>query len=50
MHVVGEEGPVVRVVREVLMDENGLELALAGRVTFLSVGKGLDTWLHREGC
>lgn len=36
MHVVGEEGPVVRVVREVLIDENGLEIAFAaGRVTFL---------------
>lgn len=23
MHAVGEEGPVVRVVRAVLMDENG---------------------------
>lgn len=35
MHAVGEEGPVVRVVREVLMDENRLEIAFAGRVTFL---------------
>lgn len=37
---IGGEGPVVRTVRG-LMGEIGLELAFVGRVTFMSVDKGL---------
>lgn len=33
--MVGERGPVVRVVREGLMVENKFELAFPGRITFL---------------
>lgn len=49
-YIMGEEGPVVKVVGEGLMDENRFELVFVGRITFMQVNKKGGMWLRRESC